>query len=162
MALMGMIQDQPNQIADVSAPIRDRLQASVNMNDSVSTVPSVPQPKPVDQNPFLGGAIDSRMRRLYEGQLADLNLKQQIDEPKRQFERSSERLQTSMARQKLEFMKEYNEKLRKMQDDALRAQTLGSILGVAGMAAGMYFGGPAGGAAGAQIGGQIGQNMGKV
>lgn len=116
------------------------------------------------QPEYMGDVGKLAVQRRAEGLIApkyqQLQAEQKLQDQTNAFSQLHSALSDETQRLRLQYAKEYSEKKRKMQEDALRAQTLGQVLGLVGFAAGAYLGGPAGGAAGLKAGQAIGESTG--
>ncbi len=105
-------------------------------------------------------AVQRRAEGLMAPQYQQLQAEQKLQDQTNAFSQLHSALGDETQRLRLQYAKEYAQKKRKAQEDAMRAQTIGQVLGLAGFAVGTYLGGPVGGAAGASAGQAIGGSTG--
>lgn len=117
------------------------------------------------QPEYMGDIAQLAVQRRAEGLMApkyqQLKADQKLMDRTDSFKRLSSSLTDETQRLRLQYAKEYAEKKRRAQEEALRAQAIGSVLGLAGMAAGAYLG-AAGGSAGMAAGAMVGQSAGQA
>lgn len=107
-------------------------------------------------------AAQRRAHAAFAPKYQQMQIQQKLSDRMDTYNRMSEAMTNETQRLRLQYAKEYAEKKRRMQEEAMRSQALAGVLGLAGMVAGAYFGGgtPTGAAAGAMIGQKAGEAVG--
>lgn len=139
--------------------INARTQAALEMQNAPPKDYSGMLPK---QPEYMGDvaqlAAQRRAQAAFAPKYQQLQAQQKLTDVTDKFKKMSSAFGNEMQRLRLQYAKEYAAQKRKQQEEAMRANMLGSVLGLAGMAAGTYFSGGnvgvgmAAGAAGQKLG----------
>lgn len=145
--------------------INNRIKSSMSMDPSYDQAIQKGQIKQIQPEAFnygnvVSSAIQNRANKVFEDKQNTINEQQKANYPKTEFNNLLSAGQLGLGAQKYDETRANAMHARRVNEEAQRAQLIGTVLGTGGAIAGTYLGGPAGGAAGSAIGQGVGQSQG--
>ncbi len=155
--------DLKNIDMNTQTALNDRMRAANELAGNFNDAESKGQVKTFQPTAFNYGdgsanvAIQRRADKLFNDNVGKIQSIQKLEYPAEAFKKSKQAESLSIQKSKFDYARMQALRARQQQEEAQRAQLLGSVLGLGGAIAGFAAGGPMGAAAGAQLGQSTGQ-----